>query len=184
MSTDFRALTTIQVEALFDGRLEQFGVHEHFPSSKMEPGARILADGSNFLWAYQCPKVVTGFSSYAGYAGNNPCRILAAIEEVFEVEIVSEHDPRYWGFDTQEEWEIAMDKMEKERADSFYLELLKYLGNEPNDLQAGTNEIVRAEIGARLVADNPELLLLENRPALEKAIARIFDQQLRKDVPF
>jgi hypothetical protein len=39
---------------------------------------------------------------------NQPVEILDAICETFGTQIYTEHDPQYWGCDTQEEWEAAM----------------------------------------------------------------------------
>jgi hypothetical protein len=49
MSTDFRPLTPIRMEDLFDGRLEDVGVHEHH-SKEATSRDRCLTDGVNFLW--------------------------------------------------------------------------------------------------------------------------------------
>jgi hypothetical protein len=173
MSTDFRALKTIQVDALFDGRLEQFSIHEHL-SEETHSEARILSDGSNFVWVYYYD--ADDVEKFKAYGFNNPCCILDAIERVFETEIVSEHDCRFWGFDTQEEWDAVQQKVGEELSAQSYVELIKYLRNEPNDIEPGTIGMIKAEIAASLVAGKPELLLLENRVTLENAIEEIFER--------
>jgi hypothetical protein len=40
-----------------------------------------------------------------------PGGILKAISEVFDTEIYSEHEPQFWGFDTEEEWEAWQDSL-------------------------------------------------------------------------
>ena len=41
-------------------------------------------------------------------AGNNPVFILSAVCQAFDTHIFSEYEPKFWGFDTQEEWDEAM----------------------------------------------------------------------------
>jgi hypothetical protein len=180
MSTDFRALKTIQVDALFDGRLERFSIHEHL-AEETHSEARALSDGSNFVWVYYDSDDVEVIRAY-GF--NNPCSILDAIEEVFETEIVSEHDSRFWGFDTQEEWDAFQKKVGEEMKAESYVQLIKYLRNEPNDIEPGTIGMIEAEIAAGLVAEKPELLLLENRAVLENAIEEIFERDHTVKVSF
>jgi hypothetical protein len=60
----------------------------------------------NFLWVYSNEEGLV--STFCRWAPNgNPQRILCAIADQFDVDIVSEHEPQYWGFDTEEEWEAA-----------------------------------------------------------------------------
>ena len=35
----------------------------------------------------------------------DPRHIIKAIEQAFDTEIFSEHEPQFWGFATQEEWD-------------------------------------------------------------------------------
>jgi hypothetical protein len=181
MSTDFRALTTIEVNILFDGRLERFGVHEYFPVQKSDLASRVLSDGSDFLYVY---RGVDNVSVFTAYGLNNPARILEAIEQALGTEIVSEHNARFWGFDTWDSWTAALSRMAKDEADQFYGELLKHLRGEPNEIKTSTGEMARAEIAAKLVADDPGLLLLENRLRLEEAIEMTWNQQIHSDIPF
>ena len=105
MSTDIRPLTPIRMTDLFDGRLEKAGVHEHH-SKKVTANQKCLTDSRNFLWVYGDEKgLVLEFSTYGMNATE---RILAAIAVEFDVDLVSEHDPEFWGFETQEEWDAAM----------------------------------------------------------------------------
>jgi hypothetical protein len=66
----------------------------------------MLTDGRNYLWVYIDDD---GFVSFTRYAPNgNPGKILSAVDEAFETYIASEYEPQYWGFDTEEEWEAAV----------------------------------------------------------------------------
>src|SRR5215472_6456151 len=103
MSTDFRSLIPIRVADLFDGRLEIFGVREHH-SKEATANQKCLTDGRNLLWGYASENGVV--SSFSRYGLNAPWRILDAIANEFDVEIVSEHEPKYWGYKTKEEWEM------------------------------------------------------------------------------
>ena len=51
MSTDYRPLTTIAEADLFDGRLKEFGIHEHLNKNFLftADGTRLLIDGRDHL---------------------------------------------------------------------------------------------------------------------------------------
>ena len=113
MSTYFGLCKSIKADELFDGRLEAFGVREEvrpegtadrYPPYMKVKEVRYLTDGQNSM------EVVIYENGVACINVRNlwcaPEReILHAIAEAFETDIVSEHQPEYWGFDTQEEWD-------------------------------------------------------------------------------
>jgi hypothetical protein len=101
MSTDYRSLTPISMGDLFDGRLEEFGIREH-RNEETGTDHRILTDGRYYLHVYDEQDCGVAF---ARYAGNVVYPMLQAISETFDAEIVSEHDHRYWGFETEAEWD-------------------------------------------------------------------------------
>jgi hypothetical protein len=110
--------------------------------------------------------------------------VLDAISEEFGVELVCEHDPRYWGFATEEEWDEAWEKLDKGDKDKFYNDLLHYVRGEPNDLS--TENIAQADIAKSLIEGNRSLaepwnrgVLLEWIEAAERLMTRRDD-----DVPF
>jgi hypothetical protein len=102
MSTYYRPLRKIRASQLFDGRLSAFGVSEHFKPDMTSPTTRCLTDGCNYLWG--CIEDDGFVRSFARYGLNDPSVILGAIAEEFDTYIASEHDPKYWGFQTEEEW--------------------------------------------------------------------------------
>ena len=92
---------------LFDGRLEEFGVGEHH-SKKTSAYDRVLTDGRNYLLVFfvsneeelnALPKPIhpinLGVTFTRRGKGNVVYRMLQAIREAFDVEIVSEHDHRF-----------------------------------------------------------------------------------------
>ena len=112
MSTDFRPLTKIRACQLFDGRLEELGVYEHINPETTTIKRRCLADDCNYLWAYiGDDDFLTSFTRHA--PNGDPGKILDAVEVVFDTYIVSEHQPQYWGFDTQEEWDACWAKLSR-----------------------------------------------------------------------
>jgi hypothetical protein len=165
------------VPATFDGRLEDFGVREHRAPETTE-SERCLTDGRNYLWVYIDKDGFIGCLSR--YGGNCPQKILAAVAEAFETDIVSEYQPQFWEFDTQEEWDAAMVQMAKKADDEFYIELLKYLRGEPYDIEPGTNGMKLAEIAKALVGRNASFLLPENKDKLLQEIDSIWRRELPK----
>ena len=133
MSTDYAPLKKISAFELFDGRLEECGVQEHInPDTKERE--RCLTDGRNYLWVFINED---GFvSDITRYGGNAPSKILDAIGRTFDTYLASEAEPQYWRFYNEED---------------YYLELLKYLHGEPNDIGPGTLGMSWAEIGKSLV---------------------------------
>ena len=166
MSTDFRPQKSIAVSDLFDGRLEPFGIREHAESGTISPDTRCLVDdGENYLTVFADDAGFVGCMSRYG-AFNNPGHILGTITDVFETDIFSEYEPQYWGFETQEEWENALDKLAKENDDRYYGELVKFLAGEPCGIRPRTIGMQWAEIARELVKQNPELAAPANKAAL------------------
>jgi hypothetical protein len=173
MSTYYGLRKRIKADELFDGRLDVFGVHEegrpkgaadrYAPYMKVRE-VRHLTEGQNSM------KVVIYENGVADLNVRNlwcaPEReILHALAEAFDSDIVSEHDPQYWGFDTQEEW-AEWESRGREDEESFHNELLKCLRGEPSDIRPRTIGMIKAKIAKKLVAKEPALLFAnEQRPA-------------------
>jgi hypothetical protein len=172
MSTSYRLLTEISAQDLFDGRLEELGIREHAAVDSNER-SRCLTDGRNYLWVYIDER--GNISDLVRYAPNGaPGKIMNAIGQVFETYIASEYEAKYWGFDTEEEWEAFQEKLSKEGRDEFYVDLMKFLRNEPHDIRPGTNRMIMADIANTLVEKDPSLLNPENREKLLAKIDEVF----------
>src|SRR5262249_17468478 len=104
MSTHFRPFDPIRMADLFDGRLESAGAHEKH-SDGTTSNSRCLTDGQNFVWVYCEEQGLV--STLTRYGMNAPQHILRAICDKFDVDIVSEYDPEFWGFKTQEMGRVA-----------------------------------------------------------------------------
>ena len=101
MSTDFRPERNIFARDLFDGRLAKFGIHEW--DTPHEHRTRSLTDGrDNYLCVLVDDDGSVGEFTTHNYC-NDPYAILAAVAKAFETEIFSEHEPQYWGCETNEE---------------------------------------------------------------------------------
>jgi hypothetical protein len=145
MSTSYVTLKKIKAKELFDTRLEAFGVREHFVAVESTESWRCLTDGRNFRWVSICEDGIVGdLTRY--HPGGAPGKILNAVAEAFDTDIVSEYEPQYWGFDTQEEWDARDEQISKEHEERFHNELLKFLHGEPNDIRPGTIGMIWAEI--------------------------------------
>jgi hypothetical protein len=176
MSTDFRLLKKVPACDLFDGRLEEFGVREHVKADATTEKSRLLTDGRNYLWIYIDDDGFVG--CLTRYASNGtPGKILNAVADIFDTDIVSEYEPQFWGFDTQEEWDACMERMSGESEEKFHIELLKYVRGEPNDIKPGTVGMCQAAIAKTLVDKDPSLLLPINKDKLRNEIQSIYDRE-------
>jgi hypothetical protein len=174
MSTDYSPLKKIPASSLFDGRLEKFDVREHIKPDKTTEKERCLTDGRNYVWVYIDDD---GFVDIlTRYGANAPVKILNAVANVFDTDIVSEYEPQFWGFDTQEEWDACYQEIAKEHEEQFHIELLKYLEGKPNDIRPGTNGMYQAEIAKKLVEKDPTLLLPINKDKLRNEIESIYNR--------
>jgi hypothetical protein len=187
MSTDYRIVNKqISVEDLFDGRLEHYGIVEPPETKKIASwdfggvkdvdyrarGIRWLTDGRNFL-------AVSGtdepyFRRY--FPNGSPVRILNAIAEAFDAELASEHEAKFWGFDTDEEWNAWLEELNNQARDEFYDEVIKSVNGQPNGIRAGTIGEIKAAIARTLVAQRPELGLPAHKFELMSAIDTIYDR--------
>ena len=171
MSTDYCLLKKVPACDLFDGRLEQFGVRESVALDTTK-NTRFLTDGRNYVWVHIDNE---GFiSSLSRHGRNAPGKILNAVAKVFGTDIVSEYEPQFWGFDTQEEWNAYREKESEEVREAFYIDLLKYLRGEPNNIRPETNGMLEAEIAKTLVEKDPSLLLPINKDKLLSEVRSIF----------
>jgi hypothetical protein len=167
MSTWYRPLRAILLEELLDGRLAQFEVREFHVPDKTTEQNRCLTDGRNYVWVYGTE---SGSVEFTRYGGNAPGRILQAVQEAFDVVIVSEYEPQFWGFDTKEQWDASEKERARQQREYYYLELVKFVRGEPNDIRPGTIGENEAMIAKQLVTDRPELLLPEMKDEFFRAI--------------
>ena len=108
---------------------------------------------------------------------NAPQYIFQAIADEFGVDIVSEHAPQYWGYETTEEWDAASAAMAEQDEHNFYNEVVMFArGEGGHDLRPGTIGMMKAEIAKRLIAKSPDLLAEDKRPDLIKAVEMIYDK--------
>ena len=174
MSTDYCPLKKVPACDLFDGRLEAFGVREHVDPDGTAKPRRFLTDGRNYLWVHIDDN---GFVDRLTRRGANaPGKILNAVAEAFETDIVSEYEPQFWGFDTQEEWDAHSERMSRESEENLYIEILKYLRGEPNGIQLGTIRMIYAEIAKKLVENDPALLSPSNKDKLRSEVQSSYER--------
>ena len=175
MSTDYAPRNNaIRMEDLFDGRLESYGITEHIKEGSTRIDARCLSDGRNWLWVYG-----DGFArSMTRYGfGNCPTKIVNAIEEEFQTEVFTEYEPQYWGYETREEWDEAWEKMAEESEAEFYLDLVKYVKGDANNIKPGTVGAMMAEIAKELVAENPDLLDPNSKSDLMELVNKVYSEK-------
>jgi hypothetical protein len=173
MSTDYRPIPPIPFTELFDGRLDKYGVREkaHADSTLRK---RYLLGSDGVLEAYQNDDGTSSFSRRSFTPV--PWTVIDALTEEFKIELVSEHDHRYWGFANEKDWTDWQAQLAKEDEDNFYKNLCHYLRGEPNDLRPGTIGMLKAEIAKDLVATDESLMAPSNRHLLLEAVKVIYDR--------
>ena len=173
MSTDYRPLTPIRMADLFDGRLEKLGVQEQH-SDEATPNSKCLTDGRNFLCFYGNEEGLA--SAFTRYGDNAPQRILRAISQEFNVKIVSEYAPQYWGFSNEEEAEAFWREQNEKSEREFYNEVVKFVCGQSHNIKSGTIGMNQAEIAKRLIAESPDLLSENKRSDLIKAVNMVYQR--------
>lgn len=63
---------------------------------------------------------------------------MRVIAEKFDVDIVSEHEPEYWGYETEKEWDAAWEAMAEKDERDFYDEMVKFVRGESYDIEPRT----------------------------------------------
>jgi hypothetical protein len=169
MSTHWRPLPDILFAELFDGRLEKYGVREG-----------VMAEPENGRYLEGCDGVLLVYREDNGTCtfvrrGCVPCAVFDALTDEFEIEWVSEHDYRYYGFATEEEWDAFHKKLGREAEEEFYNDLIRYLRDEPSDLGPGTIGLIKANIAKSLVASDPGLMTPDKRDVLLEAVEAIYE---------
>jgi hypothetical protein len=161
MSTNYRLETPVLLENLLDGRLSEYGITEHF-TNETTASFHCLTDGRNYLWV-SGEKEVDRLTRYGLTA---PRKILSVIAEVFDTDIYSEYEAKFWGFETEEEWDACWERIAKEDQEKFYVEVVKYIRGEPHDIRAGTIGMATAEKAKALVEKDPGLLTADRKAEL------------------
>ena len=185
MSMYYGLRKSIKADELFDGRLEAFGVREEvrpegtadrYPPYMKVKEVRYLTDGRNRMEVVVYENGVPDVTVRNLWCAPEK-EIFHAIAEAFDSDIVTEHQPEFWGFDTQEDWDAWMAQRSKEAKDRFHAELVKYLLGEPNDIRPGTVGMIKAEIAKKLAEKDPTVLLPGNKDNFLNELQTIYDRE-------
>ncbi len=139
-------------------------------------GCGVLPTGTTIYQYMQIDDGTVDRMTARGLA-NAPSRILAAIAEVFETDIYTEHELQYWGFDTEEEWEAYQDALAEEDQAKTYASIVNYLNGESQDIKTGTIGECWAEIANDLVTNDPLLLDSKNQNKLMGMVDEIYNKE-------
>src|SRR6266853_3304625 len=176
MSTCFRLEERVQMRELFDGRLQQYGIVERIVPDKTSEGSRVLVDErGNYLWVDADDAGYVSILTRYGF--QSPVRILEAISAAFNTEFHTEHEPKFWGFSTQEEWDAAEERLYLELRDRFYEDIVKFATGKEHGLSPGTIGMGKGEIAKAMVLDNLDLLLSQNKDELLRVIDERHEQE-------
>jgi len=166
MFTDYRLNKKLSIEKVFDGRLERFGIHETCVA-EAKPDWRCLTDGNSVLWVEGDEEIdcLLGFGMF-----NVTEKILTAIEEAFDAEIFSEHQPQFWGNETEDEWRCDRRKLAEEIQTKLNNLIMRYVRGESLNIEPYSSFMPVVNIAKDLIIENP-VLALPDREAelLEKA---------------
>jgi len=171
-----RPLKPLRLEHLFDGRLERFGIREH-PES--EPEHRLLTNGKWTLsvFPHHDQNHLVGDLVCYYHFPNAPERILDAIAEAFEIDIVSEHQKEFWEFETADElYACEMQRARRDR-DYFYAQLIDFFRGEPHGISSVEFGWFMAKMVEHLVLKRPELITPEHKKEIFKAIDKIYERK-------
>ena len=98
LETDsYRLATDIRAQDVFDGRLGKFGVREQL-TSVTTATRKCLTDGRDYLWVSIDDAGLVDIR-----IGIPTGKILNAIEDAFDNDIVWEYEPQFWDFNTEDE---------------------------------------------------------------------------------
>lgn len=179
MSTDFRTKSKIMMSDLFDGRLSKYGISEHC-NEDTKCTTRCLTDNDNFIWVFG--NAAGRATSISRFGMNSPEHILNAIAQEFDTEIYSEHEPQFWGFSSQEEWDEWQLEQSKIFRDNFYKEIIQHLAGDAVRYAEGTIGQIEMEIAKELSNQNPDLLLPENKEKLLSEIDKVYLEKFQNSV--
>jgi hypothetical protein len=151
----------------------------------MTSNRRCLTDGDNFLWVYMNHEgSVSRFSAH-GLKGQ-PGKIVDAIGDTFGTHIFSDHEPQYWGFATQEEWDAAKNRASDQARNELYAYVCAYVRGERIGIKPAIGKI-KANIAKVLVETDATLLHSENKDKLLAGIDAIYaviEPMITDDIPF
>jgi hypothetical protein len=179
MSTDFhfQPVTPIEVQDLFDGRLKHFGIIEILSHPLTKHGYRILSDGQTFISVWgQSGGAIGSLALEPPYLYSSAGALLKTIAKSMGTEFVmyTEHEPQYWGFDTQQEWDVAMEKLNRKQDDMFYADVLQFVAGDDQVLKAGTVGHGKGEVARKLISKEPSLIRPDKRDELLQAIDKAY----------
>jgi hypothetical protein len=170
MSTCYRLEKNISMNELFGGCLERFGIHKEKVEGKPTGERRLLTEGRNSLWI--CGDNITE-EIYASAASRCPGKILAAIALVFDTNIWSEHNPQFWGFETDDKWEYSRDHFGREGREELYTEIIRFVEGQQNHIDLEVIGMRQAIIAKNLIAENPDL----SSPVQEASLMQMIDKE-------
>jgi hypothetical protein len=153
MSTDYKLQKEITLKELFDGRLEPHGIQEFEVEGKSSDQFGVLTDGTNRLAVYadDVVKIIKRCGT------NNENRILNAIADEFETDIYSEYSGKFWGYETDEEWEAAEFRKEEYSLKKYYGRMMAILGLWKDSPRKAKITIEDAAIANDLITQTPRL---------------------------
>jgi hypothetical protein len=178
MSTAYKPLFNIRFENIFDARLDKYEVREQIRTDTSD-STRYLAGPDGVLAVFSEQNGASSSFVRPSFEPM-PWSTFDALNREFDTEFVSEHDHRFWGFDTAKEWDQFQNEITRGENDDFYIDLIRYARGEPNGLIPGTVGFEEAEIAKTLIERDANLAKPEARDALFAALNEIYQKRPMK----
>lgn len=175
MSTDYKPLTAIPFDSLFDGRLAKYGICETIKPDTSE-SVRYLLGRDGILRVFSEENGRDSSFERPSFTPM-PWSICDALTAEFETEFVSEHDHRYWGFDTAGEWDAYQNKIAADYENEFYADIIRFYRGKSHDLEPGTIGFAKATVARSLIDRDPSLMKPDKRDALLALIDEADEQK-------
>lgn len=174
MSTSYCTDIQISAHELFGGRLQEYGICEYVDPTT-DPTWRCLTDGGNYVWV--SINEDGSVDRFVRFGMNSALFILNTIASQFLAQVFSEHDYRFWGFESQYAWDASMEAPTKADEDELYFEIIKFVSGKDTGLRPGTNGMKMAEIAKELIGRNPHYASPSAKGELMSEIGRIYEEK-------
>ena len=110
--TNYKSTVPKRLDSLFDGRLKKSRIREYIHHELTTEGSRFLTNGKALVWVMSDADGRISFS--VDDNDKHAVSIAVAIKFVASAVIVKDDHPKFWGYETEEEWVNALKEKQRE----------------------------------------------------------------------